>query len=449
MTTARLLVLGAARPRSPWFASVAQWSHAAAVPIDFVKCLGPDDLRAHLQSSAIVSAALVDGGLPGIDRNLIADAHQSGAAVIVVADPRAPIDWESLGADAVLPEAFDADTLVATCARVARCAPHRGEAPSATAFEPNRERSEDDARVGGRLIAVIGGGGAGTSTIAIAVAQGLATTSRARPEGRSVVLVDLCRHAELGMLHDADVVSPALHELLELQRTAAGGPDDVRSMCFTVPERGYAILLGLRRPSLWSTVRPSTTTSALGSLRSAFDVVIADVDDDLEGEDVGGSSDVEERNLLARTSAQAADLVMAVGDASLKGVHTLVRVIRDLRSIGVPPPRIQPVLNRAPDGRRARAELASAITHLTTDPADRSPIRPPVFVPACDVEHAHRSVGPLPDALVAPVTAAAETVRRHERARRVAEEPRRIVPGSLGTRLLRDDHLGRGEGMSA
>ena len=93
-------------------------------------------------------------------------------------------------------------------------------------------------------------------------------------------------------------------------------------------------------------------------------MVVCDIDPDLEGEDGGGSIDVEERNVMARTAASRADVVFAVGGPSLKGVHALVRVIADLVAFGVPAHRIVPVINRSPRSHRARAGLGTAVAEL-------------------------------------------------------------------------------------
>ena len=77
-------------------------------------------------------------------------------------------------------------------------------------------------------------------------------------------------------------------------------------------------------------------------------MVVCDVDPDVEGEAGGGSIDVEERNVMARTAASRADVVFAVGGPSLKGMHGLVRVITDLVGPACRPERIVPVINRSP-----------------------------------------------------------------------------------------------------
>src|SRR5207248_136921 len=169
----------------------------------------------------------------------------------------------------------------------------------------------------------------------IALAQALA--------GRgAVVLADLCRRADQAMLHDARDVVPGIQELVEAHRSGQPSADDVRSITFDIVERGYHLLLGLRRCRYWSTLRPRAFEAALRSLRLAYPAVVADIDGDFEGEAMGGSIDVEDRNTMARVAARDADVVFTVGSAGLKGVHSLVRLLEELVEHGVEPRRIVP-----------------------------------------------------------------------------------------------------------
>src|SRR5690606_26134881 len=125
-----------------------------------------------------------------------------------------------------------------------------------------------------------------------------------------VVLADLALRAQQALLHDAGDVVPGLLELYEGHRRAALGADQVRATCFAVPERGYDLLLGLRRHRDWTVLRAGPLDAALEGLRRTYRLVVADVDADVEGEAETRSLDVEERNLLARTTLAGADLVL-------------------------------------------------------------------------------------------------------------------------------------------
>ncbi len=210
-------------------------------------------------------------------------------------------------------------------------------------------------------MAVTGAPGTGRSTIAAALAQGLASDPR---HTDLVCLADLALHADQAMLHGSPDVVPGLTELVEGHRSGAPSIDDVRGLTWHVTTRGYALLLGLRRHRDWTAVRPRAFAAALDGLRRGFRIVVADVDDDLEGEQATGSVDVEERNTIARTTISAADLVLVVGQPGLKGLHSHLRSTRAVLAHGVPGERILPVINRSPKGPRARAELTAAFGAL-------------------------------------------------------------------------------------
>src|SRR5207245_2518522 len=60
----RFVVLGVASARAPWFRAVSQWAHAASVPLEFLKCLSPEEVRARLGSGQPLSALRADAGVP-------------------------------------------------------------------------------------------------------------------------------------------------------------------------------------------------------------------------------------------------------------------------------------------------------------------------------------------------------------------------------------------------
>lgn len=420
----RYVVLGLAPARAAWFREVGRWANSGLVPCEFVRCVSVEELRARLGSNRPHSAVLVDAGVAGVDRDLLDCARAAGCAVIVVSDGRVARDWPALGAAAVLHDGFDRHALVATL--------------EATARPVRRADAVEDPAVAaplvgawlGRLAVVVGPGGTGASTMAAALAQGLAD---AEPLPGSVLLADFCRNAEQAMLHDAGDVAPGVEELVEAHRGGHPALDAVRALTFDVVERRYRLLLGLRRARHWATLRPRATAAALVSLRRAFRVVVCDCDADLEGEAEGGSPDVEERNVLARLAASGADVVFAVGVPSMKGLHSLARVVGDLVDFGVPPDRVVPVLNRAPRRPRARAELTRALAALVGPLTGRGGPGA-VFVPERRVEAALRDGTRLPAPLTRPLAAAFAAVLGRTGEREVPEvRPEPVAPGSLGS----------------
>jgi hypothetical protein len=435
MAADRYVVLGLARVRTPWFGAVAQWATTAALPLDFVKVVSLEEARARLRSGRPFSALLVDGGLAALDRDLVELAWRHGCAVIAVDDRRSARPWRDLGVHAVLPADFQRQHLADALRAVARPIA-RGDGPAL----PGEPQPEPGAWQG-TLVAVTGAGGAGRSTVALALAAGLAADPRDRG---LVLLADLALHAQQALLHDAGDVVPGLPELVEAHRGGALGADEVRSLCFAVPGRGYDLLLGLRRHRDWTALRPRAFDAARHSLRRAYRTVVADVDADVEGEAQCGSTDVEDRNLLARHTLADADLVLVVGLAGLAGAHSQLRVLRDVLELGVPGERIVPVVNRAPRNPRLRAEAGAALARLlaATDPAAVLAATP-VFLPERRrVAEALRDNAPPPAALVRPVSGAVRGLlagRRHAAGGagpgdgRAAPVPVPVVPGSLGS----------------
>jgi len=194
-----------------------------------------------------------------------------------------------------------------------------------------------------------------------------------------------------------------------------------------VADRGYRLLLGLRQARAWSTIRPRAFQTALDALRTSFRAVVADVDPDMEGEADGGSIDVEERNVMARTTLLAADAVVVVGAPGMKGAYSLTQVITALTAHGVAGERVVPVINRAPRGIRARSEIADVVSALVASPLPR-----PLFIGERHVDNAFRDLTRLPDALVLPITdrCSSLTARADVHARAQFADP--VQPGSLG-----------------
>lgn len=430
----RYVVLGLAGVRTTWFGAVARWATDATVPVDFVKVVSGAEARARLASGHRFSALLVDAGLGALDRDLVDDATAQGCAVVVAEDGRSRAAWDALGAAAVLPVGFGPDELVEALRAAARPVPRRALAAH-VARGPDAEAPPGGWR--GRLVAVTGAGGVGRSTLATALATGLAGDPR---HHGLVLLADLALHAHQALLHDAGDVVPGLLELAEAHRTGVLAPHEVRSLCFRVADRGYDLLLGLRRHRDWTALRPRAVAAALDATRRAYRYVVADVDADVEGERECGSADVEDRNVLARQCLPAADLVLVVGVPGVAGLHAQLRVLTDLVGHGVDPRRAVPVVNRAPRSPRRRAELSAALARLLPAAvAGGMPVASPVFVPdRRRLGEVPLDGGPLPPPVVRPVTVAVRGLldRTPPRAAPTggpAREAVPVAPGSLGS----------------
>ena len=433
MSSDRFVVVGLAPPRASWFAHVAKWATAGTLPVEFVKCLSAEELRARLASGRAFSALLVDASSSMLDRDLVDVAQRAGCAVIAVDGDRGARAAPGLGVDAALPLDFGPAQLLDALATHGRAVPHGGTiGPLAGDDLP-----DSLAGAGASVATVCGPGGTGASTVAMALAQGLASGQGAR---RRVVLADLALHAELGMLHDARDVVPGVQELVEAHRAANPAPADVRTLAFAVAERGYDLVLGLRRARAWASLRPRALAAALEGLAQAYDAVVCDTDADFEGQAEGGSVDVEERHLMARSAAARADVLFVVGVPGVKGAHSLARVVADAMAFGVPGERIVPVVNRAPRNPRARAELAAAVSALI--PPAHLAVAAPVFLPERHVDESIRDGVGLPSALCEPLAGAFGAVLDRCPARLPASGgPAPVVPGSLGHWRGDDDEV--------
>ena len=416
----RWVLLGLARGRAGWFRDVGQWATSAAIAAEFVKCVSVEEVRARLASGRPHSALLVDVAVPGLDRDLIGAAQDAGTPVVAVDDGRAAAWSADAGVAATLPPDFDRQQLLECLAAHARPVTRGDTLPPLLGEEPISQWR-------GRLVAVCGSGGVGTSTVAVALAQGAAADPR---YGRRVVLADLALRADQAVLHEAPDVGPGIQELVDAHRRGRPGPEQVRAMTFDVPVRGYQLLLGLRRPEAWAVLRPRATDAALDGLRQAFQLSVADITGDFEGEADGGSIDVEERNHMARTAAASADVVFAVGAPGLKGVHSLGGLVASVVDHGVDPGRVVPVINRAPRHPAARAELAAA---LSVAAGAARGVNGAIFLPDKRVDEALRDGVALPASVVAPLAGAMHAVvQRHADAAPPSSLPDRVVPGSLG-----------------
>ncbi len=445
MMRERYVLLGLARARAPWFRTVGQWATSAMLPAEFVRCVSLEEVRARLRSGRPFSAVLLDGTLPGVDRDVIAEAAEAGAGVLVVDDGLR--DWRGLGAAAVLPSTFTRDELVEVLAATSQ--------PVGTATIDDATAPGPSEASPGPLVAVTGPGGTGSSTLAIALAQGLAagegtvpSRGRAAAPGRSasphVLLADLCRTAHQAVLHDSRVVVPSIQEVVEAHRTAIPETRALLDQTFEVPARGYRLLLGLRRPRHWVALRPRAFEATLDSLQRAVDVVVADVEADVEGEAETGSLDVEERNLLARATLARAQVTVVVIDPSMKGLHAAVRTIHDLVGFGVPVARVLPVVNRSPRSPRVRAELTGALGELVHDGlTGAGQLTAALHLPERGVDTLLRDGAALPAVLSRPLARGVQAMCQRlgdlPDSDRREPVPEPVTPGSLAAFTAQED----------
>jgi MinD-like ATPase involved in chromosome partitioning or flagellar assembly len=420
MSDRRYVLLGLAHPRSPWFRLLAQWCNGGALPAEFLKCLSSTEVAQRFDDGRTFSALVVDAGLSGVDRDLFTAAALAKCAVIVVDDQRVTRDWLTLGATAVIDQDFSRAALLDALAT------HAVMVDRATSARSAQEHHHDSLAPIGKVVAVVGPGGTGTSTVAISLAQGAAT------DGRRTVLTDLRLHAEQAMLHDATDVSGGLQSLVEALRAGDLEAQRVAEFALHVPQRQYDLIPGIRRARFWGSIRPVAFTAAFATIARAYDMVICDVDCDVETEDNGGSLDVEERTMMSRVALTEADVVVVVGHPSMKGLHSLNRVLVDLGDLGVETSRIMAVFNHAPKSARTRAGYVAALAELIDWRGGEQLTMSPLHLPTREIDEALRAGDPLPTSMCASLVAALAPLlspaeQQSERSTGLA----RILPGSF------------------
>jgi len=378
MSPPTVVTLG--RPGPSWARAVARWAAGGTVPVDLTTCVSAEELRAVVEQRA-VDAALVELGMPGVDRVLADAVRHCGTALVAVRSAGSDLALEALAPDGVLDADLEPEALQAALRAHTRTRPAPPDGPDPAA------RSGPS----GRLVAVTGPGGAGASTIAQALASQRAGDER-------VLLADLALDADQGLRHGLDPRADGLFELVEAVRSRS--PGAVRPP-LTPVGTGYALLPGLRRRQEWTILAGSTVDALLHVLRRDHDLVLADVSPDLDGRRECGSIDVEERNALARATTASADVVLVVGRPTTSGVHRLIRTVLELLRHGVPGPRVVPVLNGTSRRARHRDPAAPACRRLLEAAAPDARIGAPLTVAwERGVEAAVRGAGPLPRRLV-------------------------------------------------
>jgi len=418
MTGEHFVVLGVARARTGWLAEIGRWATSSALPIDFIRCVSVDEVRARLLGDRRHSAVLLDERCVGVDRDLLGTARDARCAPIVVCGAAPRRDWLGLGASAVLVEPLD-PSAIALALREHALPIDRGRRSAGP-------RADDEVDVS-RLITVTGAGGTGTSTTAMALAAQFAID-------HDVALVDGALDADQALLHDLGDVLPGLPELVEAHRTSTPTIDDVRAGLWRCPVQGYDVLPGLRRHRDWATMRKRTVAAAIRSVRAAYGLVIADADLDLEGESETGVLDLEDRNALSRELLTTADVVVLTARPGIVGVQRLLRAIGVLDEHGIALERVVPVVIGAPRSSLRRSELTRTILRLLAETRPTATVVTPVMIPVRrDLEPFLRDAGPLPTSTAGSVTAAVELVLRSvEPQRAPVGQPVRVVPGHLG-----------------
>lgn len=436
----RYVLIAVGRGRERWLTELGRWSTSGAAPVDVLRCLGGDEALATLGSGRRASALLVDAR-SALDRDLVAAAAAQEVPTVVVSDGSVHRDWDALGCAAVIDAEFGRDRLLAVLTE--------HTAPVDRSRRPGRVTLAQRDLPPTSFVAVLGTGGSGTSTVAMGVAQSLAETpptrqaddtrrTRADAGQNDVLLVDGARRGELAMYHDVGDVIPGLPELVEAHRNDRLDPHGARALTFAIERRGYDLLLGRRRPADWVVLRRRAVEASVDTLARSYRVVVMDVDADLDGESETGSADVGDRHSVTAIALDRADVVLVVARPGMKGLHALAGLVDEVVGAGVPPVRVQPVINGIARNPATRAEASRSLQRLRAT-GDRGASAAALHLRSIrQLEDAHRSGARLPAGLCDPL---GRVVRHHlanlgpRAAGPTMDEAARVGPGELGTRL--------------
>jgi MinD-like ATPase involved in chromosome partitioning or flagellar assembly len=350
------------------------------IPTEMVHCPTTEEAASALAAGRRYSAVVTDR----VDTQL-ATAARRAAVPVLTASAASPADLADL-----------AENLLAVAAPVPVVDRLASLLPVPGSVMPG----------GGRLVAVCGPGGTGASVVAAALAA---------DKPGAILLADLALRADQAFLHGLDSPERGLFDLVDRARYRVVTACDVH--LHSVAVAWGRLLPGLRRPEHWTAVSPAAFDAVLVALLESFDLVMADITGDLEGERDSGSLDVEERNHMARAATGAADALVVVGAPGANGARRLALLVDDLLDNCIDPGRIIPVVNRQ-HGTTARRRVCGL------------PISP-VIIP--EVATLTRGLLPLPAVSVLAKVVGDVLAQPPVQRRGPALLP--VMPGDLGCRM--------------
>lgn len=292
-----------------------------------------------------------------LTRSFVDQLHSGGRRVLIVGDEAGAGDLAArLGIDAVVnAESPPTEIVAAVLALAPKERPVRAGVPDASApvVVPPTDGAES-----GPMIAVGGPFGAGSTEVAI----GLAVASARR--GWRPVLVD------------ADDLTPSIAARLGLPMepnlctavdAVAYGLGAVPGALFDLGDGWPAVLVGAPNRRTAETLRAADVVAVGDVLAARYAPVVFDLS--------AGGAPVPHRGEVGAAVVARATVVVAVGVANPVGI---VRLLDWLREVAVPPRNtpVQVVVNRAPQRRSRRAEVAGEVQRearvagLTFVPAD-------------------------------------------------------------------------------
>ncbi|MEX2533321.1 MAG: hypothetical protein WD360_05105 [Nitriliruptoraceae bacterium] len=389
MSDTRPRLIAYAPARSPWSARCARWAADARIPFAYLRC--------------VTLSALVDELVQGKPHAILVDARACTQQVVAAAiDARVPLIGVGGDVDETmvnLSETFRREELLHLLVSLQH---EVTPLPIVDTQSPCVRR---------RVVAVIGSGGAGTSTVAGLLAQGLSGA------GEPVLLADLCRNASQAVLHDVKHQIDGVMEMAAVADHAKADGDRKYLPLVEVAERGYDLVLGMRQPLQWVSLRGDRANRVIATLRDGDGWLVCDVDADLDTQQDTGSVGVGDRHRFTTDVLAYADVVVLVADASLmgvfRGVELCAAVVQACRDT-VP---IVAVINRARKGAafRRAARFTAAFEALALTQKRVPQLVSVVSVPVFGADQCHLAVTSFPTQVVATLSESVVAVMAGER----------------------------------
>jgi MinD-like ATPase involved in chromosome partitioning or flagellar assembly len=308
------------------------------------RCRDIVELRA-VAHAAQVDAVVVDAGLRGLDRDVVANLAAVGVRLIALGDGDLS-DLTELGMSVV----EDVSDLSEALKR-----------PVRPDIRPGRPSSSDAGT--GRIVVVWGPVGApGRTTLAIELAASMYRGSD------DVMLVDLDTTGPsvaqlLGLIDDTSGVAAAAR--LASQRKLT--PNDLVALAVSVPA-GPRVLVGLPSTERWTELRAASIEEVLRCARATVPWTIIDIGAGIEGDDTDWvEPDALQRYAAARMALATADVVLCVGRPDPVGLARFLRELPKVQSLA-PTAVLEVALSRS----RARSDTRQA-NELIRDIAGESP----------------------------------------------------------------------------
>jgi CO dehydrogenase nickel-insertion accessory protein CooC1 len=346
------LAIGVLYSARPWRAALQRYvrDHVAGVTLRLVR-----DSR--MLQEEEVHVVVLDDETTFLTPAFVAALRERGVKVAGVYDPAeagpaGPALLARLGVDATVPSTLTSEDLFA---RLAELAPEAGVDDQFRDLVASLEMTSDDALGGPTTVAVGGPPGSGATEIAVALAD---IASRTRP----TILADvdevhpgIARRLGLALHPHLLTVLDAMRGVSMEQPATAGDPigaglaQPVVGSLHTRP--AFDVIVGLANRKDWPLVRGDDVRLFLKALVARWPTVIVNLGAHLED-----MSRWVDRFAASRAAGEVADVVVAVSDASPRGLLRFFDWLAELSEVA-PDRRVVGVVNRAPRSKFRQVEL--------------------------------------------------------------------------------------------